>query len=188
VVKVDGYNKKKYLYGSGVNWINPSPNIPAYDSALVYPGVVMFEGTNISLGRGTTRPFVYSGAPWMDSASVVAELRALNMRDVRFSEVVFRPNDSIYKGIVCKGVQITAIGRSFDTLRVGYEYMRIFRRLHPYFFRFKGRTGNYFTDRLWGSPDYREAIEADMNFKDFEALWKADEEEFRRRLEGIRLY
>ncbi len=188
VVKTDGYIKKEYKYGSGIHWINPSPNIPAYDAAIVYPGVVLFEGTNVSLGRGTTRPFIYSGAPWVDSGAVLRELRKLNLPDVNFSETVFRPNDSLYKGQVCRGIQITPTGRRFDPLRTGYEYMSILKRIHPESFVIKGSWGSFFMDRLWGGPEYRDAIESGMDYGTFSSLWKKDEKWFREHSAAFRLY
>ena len=188
VVRVSGYSREEKDAPLRTSWVNPSPNIPGYDSALVYPGVVLFEGTNVSLGRGTTRPFVYSGAPWMNSDRVVEEMRKLHLPGVEFTQAVFQPSASLYAGQVCRGVQITPTTTSFDPIRTGYEYMRIIHRLHPEDFRITGGSGNFFMDRLWGGSDYRRAVEADVPYEDFRNTWKNEALEFTRLAEPAFLY
>ena len=169
-------------------WINPSPNIPGPEAALVYPGLVLFEGTNVSLGRGTTRPFVFSGAPWLKSGEVIEELRKLNLPGVRFAAVSFQPSGSLYAGIQCRGIQVAPLSAKFDPLRTGYEYMRIVRRLHRDRFEFLSREKVLFIDRLWGGPGYREAIEKDLSWADFEKTWSAVADHFEVETRVDRLY
>ena len=188
VLRVAGYERK---HTDGVlrqSWINPSPNIPSVESALVYPGLVFFEGTNFSLGRGTTRPFVYSGAPWLDSKTVVEELRKLRLPGVQIAEVVFTPTASKYKGETCRGVQILPVSTDFDPLRTGYEYMRIIRINHPHQFQIIGRGGKFFMDRLWGGLEYRRAITNYTTWANFRDSWKDQAADFEDRVERYRLY
>lgn len=188
VVRVAGYERKHVDGVLRQSWINPSPNIPSVEAALVYPGLVFFEGTNFSLGRGTTRPFVYSGAPWLDSRAVVDELRKLRLPGVQIAEVVFTPTASNYRGETCRGVQILPISTDFDPLRTGYEYMRIVRINHPNRFRIIGRGGKYFMDRLWGGLGYRAAISNFHTWDYFRSSWQAEADRFEDRVENFRLY
>lgn len=187
VLRVDGFVPAEMDWVLASSWINPSPNLPDLESALVYPGLVFFEGTNVSLGRGTTRPFVYSGAPWMKEKQVLEELRKLDLKGVRFGSVVFTPVSSLYAGRQVRGIQFHPYSREFDPLRTGYEYMRIIKRLHPTRFRIiGGRT--YFMDRLWGSSLYRQAIEADLSYEEFRSLWLDDSIAFESLARGARIY
>ncbi|MCB1307056.1 MAG: DUF1343 domain-containing protein [Leptospiraceae bacterium] len=189
VVRVAGYTRGDIDAPVRGSWINPSPNIPSLESALVYPGVVFYEGTRFSLGRGTTRPFIYSGAPWLNSTQVLAELKALNLPGVEFTEVVFTPTSSHYQGQTCRGIQINPVSARFDSLRTGYEYMRIVRRLHPDQFQYlPNRQGHNFIDLLWGGPGYRLAIEQDLDWKSFRSTWIDDAHKFERLVAPYRLY
>lgn len=102
IIKMDNWSGDYYNY---MPWIMPSPNIPTLNSATVYPGQVMFEGLNISEGRGTTRPFEMIGAPWLDSYKLVKEMNALNLKGVKFVEVKFIPQFSKYQNERCKGIE-----------------------------------------------------------------------------------
>ncbi len=189
VVRVAGFKRKNIRTFLRHSWINPSPNIPSLETALVYPGLVFFEGVNFSLGRGTTRPFVYSGAPWLDSRRVVEQLRKLKLPGVEVSEVVFRPSASIYKNRLNRGIQITPVSTLFDPLRTGYEYMSIVRRLHRRQFRFlKRKDGRYFIDKLWGGPSYRWAILKNLSYDQFKSTWEKEARHFEQLTEKYRLY
>lgn len=188
IVKAKNYSREDSDIALQRAWINPSPNIPDLETALVYAGVVFFEGTNVSLGRGTTRPFVYSGAPWMDSDAVLSELRRLNLPGVRFARAVFTPTASMYNGITCQGIQIIPVSYEFDPIRTGFEYMKILHRIHPEF-RFVVRgTGHYWTDYLWGDSTYREAVEQQVDFQRFHRTYVQDGIHFETLTEDIRLY
>jgi uncharacterized protein YbbC (DUF1343 family) len=189
IVKVAGYRRAQLDAPLRKSWINPSPNIPSLESALVYPGMVFFEAVPFSLGRGTTRPFVYSGAPWLDAAEIVRGLRALRLPGVEITEVSFRPTASVYQNQTCLGVQLTPVSARFDPLRTGYEYMRLVRKLHPSRLLFRrDRRGEYFIDRLWGGPGFREALEADLPFERFKSTWRREAEIFEELVEKYRLY
>ncbi|MCP5485015.1 MAG: DUF1343 domain-containing protein [Spirochaetales bacterium] len=188
-IAVAGYRRQDLDAPLRASWINPSPNIPGLESALVYPGVVLYEGTNFSLGRGTTRPFIYSGAPWLNSALVAEQLRALQLPGVEITEVSFQPSASLYQGQICHGIQINPVSTRFDTLRTGYEYMRLVRRLHPDQFRFLMQSdGRPRIDVLWGGPGYREAIQADLSYEDFRATWSDQAAAFEELTAPYRLY
>lgn len=189
VVQVSGYERDQVDASLRRAWINPSPNIPSFESALVYPGVVFFEGVNFSLGRGTTRPFIYSGAPYVDSAIVLEHMRRLNLPGVEISEVSFKPNASKFKGQLCHGIQINPIATSFDSLRTGYEYMRIIRNLYPRLFKYSRRKDRRNpVDMLWGGREYRDAIESNLSYDEFKSGWQAEALQFEEMVESYRLY
>lgn len=188
VVKAEGFHPAHMDWMLAASWINPSPNIPDLRSALVYAGLVLFEGTNVSLGRGTTRPFVYSGAPWVRAKAVVEELKKLGLKGVRFTEVSYVPNASLYAGMNCYGVQFHPFSKEFDPIRTGYEYMRILRRLHPQSFRIQVSASGAFMDRLWGGPSYRNAIMQDMPYEDFKRMWEGDARAFQELVSVDRIY
>ena len=189
IITVAGYERDEVDAPLRKSWINPSPNIPSLEAALVYPGLVFFEGVDFSLGRGTTRPFVYSGAPWLDAANVAARLRELELPGVEIAEVSFRPNASFYRGRQCRGIQLTPVSLDFDPLRTGYEYMRLVRELHPDRFKLKKRRdGRYFMDVLWGGPDYRRSLEANLPYERFAATWAREAELFEELVADYRLY
>ena len=188
VIKVSGYRRKDKFASLRQIWINPSPNIPSFEAALVYPGVVLFEAVKFSLGRGTTRPFVYSGAPWMKSGKVLQELRKLNLPGVQFAEVVFTPSASVYKGKTCRGIQILPISGSFDSLRTGYEYMRIVKQIHGKDFKMIKSRGGYYMDRLWGGSSYRIFIEDNLPYEDYRKTWISDTEVFEKLTRPFLMY
>lgn len=188
VVRVANYYKEQHDAFNRTAWVNPSPNIPTYESALVYAGLVFFEGTNVSLGRGTTRPFVYSGAPFVRPEPVIAALRRLNLPGVQFTPVTFQPTASLHRGSVVHGIQIIPYSTKFDPIRTGYEYMRILHQLYPDEFQIVGHKGSYFMDRLWGSNGYRRAIESDLSYDEFRKTWIRDVEDFERLTSPFHLY
>lgn len=190
IVRVSGYERTAVDAPLRKSWINPSPNIPSLESALVYPGLVFFEGVNFSLGRGTTRPFVYSGAPWLDARSVVRELRALNLPGVEITEVSFRPTSSVYRNQPCRGVQITPVSTRFDALRTGYEYLRIMHRMYGdrLSYRRHGTSGQLFMDVLWGGDDFRLAFQADLPYDRFRETWAREAAAFEELVKPYRLY
>jgi uncharacterized protein YbbC (DUF1343 family) len=188
IVRVGSYKRDDGDAALRSSWVNPSPNIPSLESALVYTGMVFFEGTNVSLGRGTTRPFIYSGAPWIRAQEVAAEMRKLKLPGVQIAPVVFTPTSSLYPGLPCKGIQIHPVSLDFDPIRTGYELMRIIRRLHPGQFAFNGSSAGFLTDRLWGSEGYRTAVMEDQPFEAFERTWIRDGEHFEEWMKSYRLY
>ncbi len=188
VVRVRDFRRDDVRSALSRVWVNPSPNIPGPEAAIVYPGLVLFEGTNLSLGRGTTRPFVYSGAPWMDAQAVLAQLRRLELPGVKFATVRFQPTSSVHAGVLCHGIQITPLSTEFDALRTGYEYLRIVRRLHPQRFELLRAENLHLIDRLWGGTGYREALLGDHNWDQFAGTWQKQADSFEAQTRRDRLY
>jgi len=116
---------------TGQTWINPSPNMRSLNQATLYPGIGLFETTNISVGRGTDTPFEIIGAPWMDGPRLAKYLNDRNLPGVRFVPIRFKPNASMYKGEELGGVNIIVTDRKiFKAVRTGFEIATALRKLH----------------------------------------------------------
>ena len=115
VVKVEGWHRESYADENGYAWVMPSPNMPTVETALVYPGGCLIEGTNLSEGRGTTRPFETIGAPWLDGQSLALGLQRYDLPGVTFRPLQFEPTFNKYQGQLCSGVFIHVIDRQVFT-------------------------------------------------------------------------
>jgi uncharacterized protein YbbC (DUF1343 family) len=112
VVPMENWQRQMYYEDTGLPWVMPSPNVPTIDTAVVYPGTVLFEGTNISEGRGTTRPFELIGAPWIDAEALVDTLATYELPGVHFRPVVFEPTFQKHAKRACGGCQIHVLDRN----------------------------------------------------------------------------
>jgi uncharacterized protein YbbC (DUF1343 family) len=140
VIKMEGWQRGDWFDSTGVEWINPSPNLRSLTEAALYPGIGMIEGTNISVGRGTDTPFEVVGAPWIKSKALSDYLNARQIQGVRFVPITFTPTSSNYKGQLCGGVNIIVTERNFlDAPEVGLEVASALKTLYP---------GEYKTDKL----------------------------------------
>src|SRR5262249_36884484 len=119
-VKVQGWRRADLFDATGLTWVNPSPNMRSLTAARLYPGVGLLETTNVSVGRGTDRPFEVLGAPWLDGRKLVAELAKEALPGVRFVPVRFTPTGSTHAGKECGGVQLYIDDwAEFESLPVG---------------------------------------------------------------------
>jgi uncharacterized protein YbbC (DUF1343 family)/CubicO group peptidase (beta-lactamase class C family) len=122
VVQMDGWQRGDWFDSTGLEWVNPSPNLRSVTEAALYPGVALVEGTNISVGRGTDTPFELVGAPWIKSKELAAYLNARGIGGVRFVPMAFTPSSSIYSGQACQGVNIVLTDRNgLDAPELGME-------------------------------------------------------------------
>jgi uncharacterized protein YbbC (DUF1343 family) len=132
VVPMQGWMRGDWLDSTGVEWINPSPNLRSLAEAALYPGVGLVEGTNISVGRGTDTPFELLGAPWINAHELAAYLNARQIPGVRFVPVTFTPNSSNYSGQPCHGVNLALTQREFlDAPELGIELASALLKLYP---------------------------------------------------------
>jgi uncharacterized protein YbbC (DUF1343 family) len=167
VVKARGWRREECFPG---NWTLPSPNMPSLATALVYPGAVLLEGTNLSEGRGTTRPFELAGAPFIDPFRLARELDRLKLPGVRFVPMFFKPEFSKHAGRVCGGLLVQVLDRDrFRSFRTYYELIRLARRLHPRECKWKSPPYEFEFERppidmICGSDMIRKAIERDIPF------------------------
>ena len=194
VIKMEGWRRSMFYEETRLPWVMPSPNIPTVDTAVVYPGTVMIEGTNISEGRGTTRPFEIIGAPFIDSYSLVEELGKDNLPGVVFRPLYFQPTFHKFNGEVCGGVQIHVTNRDqFKPVATGVAVTSAIKRLYPESFRWKQPPYEYVYDRLpfdviTGTAGLREQIESGMSVAEIEASWREGIIDFVTRRESYLLY
>jgi uncharacterized protein YbbC (DUF1343 family) len=167
VVKVRNWRRKDFFKGI---WTYPSPNMPSLAAALVYSGAVLLEGTNLSEGRGTTRPFEFVGSPFLDHFRLCAELERLHFPGVLFIPVFFKPEFSKFAGQVCRGLLVQIQDRKkFRSFAVYYELIRLVKQFHPDHFRWQMPPYEFEFDRLpidmiCGSDLIRKAIEKNIPF------------------------
>jgi uncharacterized protein YbbC (DUF1343 family) len=179
VIEIAGWRRDMYFDQTGLPWVMPSPNMPTPDTALVYPGMCLVEGTELSEGRGTTRPFELSGAPYVDPYALADRLAPLP--GARFRPVYFTPTFHKHARQACGGVQIHVTDRAaFLPYRTGVAFVKACRDLAPD--RFAWRSHAYeFVDRiaafdlLAGSAAIRTGIDAGASVDELAASWAAGE-------------
>jgi uncharacterized protein YbbC (DUF1343 family) len=132
VVEMKGWHRDDFFYDTGQLWVNPSPNIRNELEAILYPGVCLLEATNVSLGRGTDRPFELVGAPWIEPRRLAAKLTAAGVPGVRFVPLYFTPDASTNRDLKCGGVQfILTDPKGFDSVLLGLTLVSTLRTLYP---------------------------------------------------------
>jgi uncharacterized protein YbbC (DUF1343 family) len=157
VTPVTGWTRSMDFAQTGLPWVMPSPNMPTPETAMVYPGQVLLEGTNLSEGRGTTRPFELFGAPWIQARELTDALNALRLPGVVFREAWFTPSFSKHRGELCGGCQIHVTDASrFRPVVATLRVLETVRRLHPGKLTFQGPT----FDRLMGTASVRPMLES----------------------------
>ncbi len=194
VVRCEGWQRAMWFEDCRLPWVLPSPNMPTVDTAAVYPGQCLLEGTNLSEGRGTTRPFEICGAPWIDGNSLARRLAAFDLPGVVFRPLTFRPTFHKHAGIDCGGVQMHVTDRdAFQPARAGLALLIELRRQDPE--RFAWRTEPYefvadpiAIDLLFGSERERLAIEAGVDWREIAAAWEREERAFADRRRVALLY
>jgi uncharacterized protein YbbC (DUF1343 family) len=157
VIPMEGWSRAMWFDRTGLPWVIPSPNMPTLDTAIVYPGLVALEGTNMSEGRGTTRPFELFGAPWIDGNELAVKLNALALPGVIFREAWFTPSFSKFQGELCGGCQIHVTDRTaFRSVAAILHIVKTVRDSYPDKFAFHA---DYF-DKVMGTASVRKALEA----------------------------
>jgi uncharacterized protein YbbC (DUF1343 family) len=179
-----GWNRRMYADQTGLPWVLPSPNIPTVDSAVVYPGTVLFEGTNVSEGRGTTRPFELVGAPWVIAESFAEAMNRLELSGVRFRPALFEPTFHKHARTGCGGCQIHVLDRgTFRAVETGVALLGAFRAADSSRFEWREPPYEYEPtkrpiDILAGSSELREQIEAGVPAREIARSWQAGVAEF----------
>lgn len=166
VVPCEGWQRRQYYDATGLPWVMPSPNMPTLDTAIVYPGLCLLEATNVSEGRGTTRPFELLGAPFVDGRALAAELDRYRLPGAVFRPCVFQPTFDKHVGKICGAVQIHVTDRlAFDAYRTGLAVLVAIKGLCPRDFAWRKTTYEFRDDApaidlLTGKPAVRAAIDA----------------------------
>jgi uncharacterized protein YbbC (DUF1343 family) len=149
ILPMKSWERQMWLDQTGLPWVMPSPNMPTLDTAVVYPGMCLLEGTNISEGRGTTRPFEIFGAPFIEAERLSGELNASKLPGVFFRENYFQPTFQKFAGELCNGAHLHVTDRNvFQPFQTGVEIIRMLRKLYPEQFAWKQPPYEYEWKRL----------------------------------------
>jgi uncharacterized protein YbbC (DUF1343 family) len=177
VLACEGWERRQWWDETGLPWVAPSPNMPSLATATVYPGACLVEATNLSEGRGTTRPFLLTGAPWVCAQELADALNALNLEGVRFRPTRFRPEFQKHAGRVCEGVEWHVTDRlRFRPLAAGLSVLREIRRLYPQHFAWRQEPYEFVShipaiDLLTGSPLARKVVEGVLPLAEVQEQW-----------------
>jgi len=175
VVRMKGWRRRLWYDQTGLTFIKPSPNIPDLQTAAVYPGLCLLEGTSVSEGRGTEMPFRQFGAPWIDSKNLAVRLNRLNLSGLRFEPTDFTPTNSKYQGQQCHGAKVIITSR--ELLEPYYSGIMIINEL----FRMYPETLQWKTqhfDHLCGTSSVRQAITARSSLEKLRNRWEPELKSF----------
>jgi uncharacterized protein YbbC (DUF1343 family) len=184
VVPCRGWTRELLHRETGLPWVLPSPNMPTPETALVYPGICLLEGTNLSEGRGTTRPFELLGAPWLDAQRLAADLAAERLPGVAFRPASFVPTWDKHAGVRCHGVDLVVTDPArFRPFRTGLAVVLHARAQDPALFAWRTEPYEFVSgvlafDLLCGSSREREAIEGGARVGDLVVAYAAEERAF----------
>jgi uncharacterized protein YbbC (DUF1343 family) len=194
VIPMRGWRRRMFFDELNLPWVLPSPNMPTLDTALVYPGTCLLEGTNLSEGRGTTRPFEILGAPWVDGWELTAALEREDLPGVKFRPLSFRPCFHKHAQKVCGGVQIHIMDRQrFASFRTGVALLLHLHRLWPGEFQWRKEAYEFVTNRpaidlLAGGTWLRQGIEKGADLPSLISFWRSAEYAFSERRRPHLLY
>ena len=185
VIPMEGWNRTMYFQETGLHWIPPSPNMPSTATALVYPGQVILEGTNLSEGRGTTTPFEIFGAPFIDPDQLKSTLKKKDLPGIYLREIFFQPTFHKWHGEVCGGLQIHITDpEAYKPYVTSLTIIQDIRTLYPRDFSWRNPPYEYEEEKMpidliTGDDSIRQAIEQDMDVNQLEASWKEELNQFR---------
>jgi uncharacterized protein YbbC (DUF1343 family) len=186
VAAMEGWSRGMFHDDTRLPWVLPSPNMPTLDTALVYPGTVLFEGTNVSEGRGTTRPFELVGAPWIDAERFSDEMQRLDLPGVRFRPALFEPMFHKHAKTSCSGCQLHVLDRQrFRPVETGVALVAAFRAAAPDRFAWRDPPYEYEHEKwpidiLAGSSELRDQIERGVPAREIADSWEPAVAEFER--------
>jgi uncharacterized protein YbbC (DUF1343 family) len=179
-----GWSRDMYWDATDLPWVMPSPNMPTLDTAIVYPGTVLYEGTMLSEGRGTTRPFELIGAPWLDGDQLAERMNRVGLDGVHFRGVTFEPTFQKHARVTCGGCQIHVTSReAFLPVKAGVSLLRECFGSASDRFRWRDPPYEYEHDKmpidiLAGSAALRQQIEQQLPLKEIVASWRPGVAEF----------
>ena len=194
VIPARDWRRGDYFEATGLPWIMPSPNLPTLEGALVYPGQVLLEGTNLSEGRGTTRPFELFGAPFLEPRRLLHELKDIPLPGVVLREVGFEPTFHKWAGEFCHGFQFHVTDRrAFKPYFTTLALLSVIRCLYPEDFAWRQPPYEYETERLpidllTGDAAIRAGIDAGQSIAELEAAWQPDLDGFLKTSQEFWLY
>jgi uncharacterized protein YbbC (DUF1343 family) len=184
IVPMEGWSRDMYWDATDLPWVMPSPNMPTLDTAIVYPGTVLYEGTMLSEGRGTTRPFEFIGAPWLDGDQLALRMNKVGLEGVHFRGLTFEPTFQKHARTTCGGCQIHVTSRAkFLPVKACVSLLRECFRSAPDRFQWRDPPYEYENDKmpidiLAGSPALRQQIENQVPLEEIVASWRPGIGEF----------
>ena len=184
VMPMQGWSRDMYWDATDLPWVMPSPNMPTLDTAIVYPGTVLYEGSMLSEGRGTTRPFELIGAPWLDADQLAERMNKVGLKGVHFRGVNFEPTFQKHARVTCGGCQIHVTSREeFLPVKAGVSLLRECYGSAPDRFQWRDPPYEYEHDKmpidiLAGSPTLRQQIDSQVPLADIVASWRSGIAEF----------
>jgi uncharacterized protein YbbC (DUF1343 family) len=188
VVPVKGWSRSAALDDTGLPFVRPSPNLASLESLFHYPGTCLFEGTNLSVGRGTGDAFRQIGAPWLDTTAVLARAREAGIPGVAFEATTFTPRapgDGKYADTLLAGIRLTVTDRStYDPPLTAVTLLRLVEEIHPGRFRFLPAQ----FDRLAGGPSLREQLASGRTAREIADGWIEPRRQFSARVSPYLLY
>ena len=189
IVPMHGWRRGMWYDQTGLPWVPPSPNMPTVETAMLYPGTCLIEGTNLSEGRGTTKPFEWMGAPWIDPERWANTLNNLDLPGTHFRPIHFTPTFSKYADQECHGVQVHVTDRDqFKPVDVALHLIATARRDYSDQFEFIENGGRYFFDLLAGSDEPRLRLMKCESPTEIVQSWEAEVEKFTERCRPHLLY
>jgi uncharacterized protein YbbC (DUF1343 family) len=194
IVTLDGWSRELWFDETDASWVLPSPNIPTLDSATIFPGTVHLEGTQISEGRGTTRPFELVGAPYVEAGDFARRLESIGLPGVRFRPTNFLPTFQKHAGVTCGGVQIHVLDRlELRPVVTGLAVVKTCYDLYGEDFRWKEPPYEYVFDKnpfdvISGTDRLRLWLERGDSLEEIERSWRAGLPEFEAARQKYLLY
>lgn len=185
VVPITGWDRAMWHDQTGLTWVGPSPNMPQLETATVYPGMCMVEGTKLSEGRGTTLPFELFGAPWIDAQKLTDALNQQKLPGVYFRPHYFRPAFQKFAGEHCGGAQLHVVDRElFKPTLTGVAVIAAIAKIYPKEFEWRTEPYEFVSNRpaidlLYGNRDFREKLAgSDFSLQELEDTWREETKEF----------
>ena len=194
VIMMREWQRRYYYDDTGLPWTTPSPNMPSLKTALVYPGMCLLEGTNVSEGRGTTRPFEVFGAPWIDPFRLTEAIKNGKPPGVNFRPTFFKPTFNKFKNELCGGIQIYIEDiKKFRSVKTGLEIIKIIKTLYPHKFRWRKPPYEFEKkklpfDILIGNSWIREAIDSKISISLIKKKWQKNLNRFKKIRKRYLLY
>ncbi|WP_409292494.1 exo-beta-N-acetylmuramidase NamZ domain-containing protein [Peribacillus sp. SCS-37] len=191
VVKMEGWKRDRYYDETPLKWVLPSPNMPTLETAVVYPGAALIEGTNISEGRGTTKPFELIGAPFINGDSLAEKLNALDLPGVQFRSASFIPSFSKHMNVLSHGIQIHVTNLdAYKPFETGVHIVKTIHDMYPDQFQFRApnSAGISFFDNLTGTGAIRQGIEDGKTVEQMQNNWKQGLDDFKKLRKQYLLY
>lgn len=176
VIPMEGWKREQFWDETGLKWVHPSPNMRSLSAALLYPGMCLLEGTNVSEGRGTKNPFEICGAPWIDGVELTKKLRSLKLKGIDFESVVFTPTSRKFEGDRCEGVEFFITDRhAFKPYLTGLALIHTIATTYPKDFKWRREPYEFVTDIpaidvLTGNRMFRKYVDKKKTFEEIQTL------------------